>query len=257
MKLLALGDVVGERALAYLTRTLPKQRAALGADLVIANGENVCDIHGISPVAAEALLAAGVDIITSGNHVFDRRDIYSYLDESHTILRPLNYPPECPGVGARIVTSADGWQVLVMNVSGCVFMDALGNPFSAVQHALDSHRPKYDIAVLDIHAEATSEKLAIAHYFDGKLAAAFGTHTHVATADEQVLPNGTGYITDIGMTGPEGSILGVTPTAVIEKMRTHMPRRFTVAEGEIRAHGVLFDIDAAGGRTRRVERVTF
>ncbi|MBR7181856.1 MAG: YmdB family metallophosphoesterase [Clostridia bacterium] len=257
MKLLAIGDVVGERALAYLRRTLPEQRRLLGADLVIANGENVCDIHGISPAAAETLFEAGVDLITSGNHVFDRRDIYPYLDGGKKILRPANYPAECPGTGAEIVTSADGWQVLVINVSGCAFMDALGNPFSAVEHALAAHKPKYDIAVLDIHAEATSEKLAIAHAFDGRLAAVFGTHTHVQTADEQVLPQGTGYITDLGMTGPENSILGVTPTAVIEKLRTHMPRRFTVAEGEIRAHGVIFDIDCAAGRTRSVKRVVF
>ncbi|MBQ8357505.1 MAG: YmdB family metallophosphoesterase [Clostridia bacterium] len=257
MKILALGDVVGEQALRTLCAALPAQRRALGADLVIVNGENVCDIHGISPAAADALIGCGVDIITSGNHVFDRRDIYDYLENSHTLLRPINYPAECPGEGARIVTSADGWKVLVINVSGCAFMEALANPFSSVEHALDAMRGKYDLAVLDIHAEATSEKLALARYFDGRFAAVFGTHTHVQTADEQILPGGTGYITDLGMTGPVNGILGVRAEEVIFKSRTHLPRRFTVAEGEIRAHGALFDTDPVTGKCKSVKRVVF
>ena len=257
MKLLAIGDVVGERTLDYLARTLPKKRAELGADLVIANGENVCDIHGLSPAAAQALLDCGVDFITSGNHIFDRRDIYSFLEESHRIVRPANYPGECPGEGARIVTSADGWQILVINVSGNAFMEPLGDPFAAVQRALDSARGKYDAAVLDLHAEATSEKLAIAHCFDGRLAAVFGTHTHVQTADEQILPHGTGYITDLGMTGPKNGILGVRADAVIGKMRTHMPHRFLVADGKIEAHGALFEIDPIVGKTTAVRRIQF
>ena len=257
MKILALGDVVGEKALAYLSRHLPEQRRALGADLVIVNGENVCDVKGISPAAAEKLLAAGADLITTGNHVFDRRDVYEYLDSSHPLLRPLNYPAECPGEGSRVVVSADGWQVLVLNVSGCAFMEPLANPILSVERALDSYRGKYDIAVLDIHAEATSEKLAMAYSFDGRIAAMFGTHTHVQTADEQVLPNGSGYITDLGMTGPIHSVLGVCPDSVIRKNRTHMPARFTVADGEIRAHGALFDIDAAAGKCKSVKRIVF
>ena len=248
---------MGEQTLRYLAEKLPAARRALGADLVIANGENVCDVKGISPAAAESLLDHGVDILTSGNHVFDRRDIYDYLDSGKPLLRPLNYPAECPGEGSRVVTSADGWKVLVLNVSGCAFMEPLNNPFTSVERALDAHRGKYDVAVLDIHAEATSEKLALARYFDGRIGVIFGTHTHVQTADEQILPQGTGYITDLGMTGPKNSILGVTPAAVIGKMRTHMPHRFTVAEGEIAAHGALFDIDAATGKARAVQRIVF
>lgn len=257
MKILALGDVVGEQALRYLAGELPRQRRALGADLVIVNGENVCDVRGISPTAADALIEYGADIITSGNHVFDRRDIYDYLDRSKSLLRPINYPAECPGEGARIITSADGWRVLVINVSGCVFMDALANPFASVERALDGTRGKYDVAVLDVHAEATSEKIALARYFDGRIAAVFGTHTHVATADEQVLPNGTGYITDLGMTGPVDGVLGVCAEDVIFKSRTHLPRRFTVASGEISAHGALFELDPVTGKTRSVKRVVF
>ena len=257
MKILALGDVVGERTLQFLARTLPQKRRELGADLVIVNGENVCDIKGISPAAADALLDCGADIITSGNHVFDRRDAYAYLDSSKTLIRPLNYPPEAPGEGARVVVSADGWQVLVLNVSGCAFMDALANPIASVERALDSYRGKYDVAVLDIHAEATSEKLAIARYFDGRIAVMFGTHTHVQTADEQVLPGGSGYITDLGMTGPTDGILGVVSDAVIARNRTRLPQRFTVAGGEIRASGAFFDVDPSTGRVKAVSRVNF
>lgn len=257
MKILAIGDVVGEQALRYLATELPRQRRALGADLVIVNGENVCDVRGISPTAADALIEYGADILTSGNHVFDRRDIYDYLDRSKALLRPINYPAECPGEGARIVTSADGWRVLVINVSGCAFMDALANPFASVEHALDGMRGKYDLAVLDVHAEATSEKIALARYFDGRIAVIFGTHTHVATADEQVLPNGTGYITDLGMTGPVDGILGVCAEDVIFKSRTHLPRRFTVASGEIRAHGALFEVDPVTSKAKSVKRVVF
>lgn len=257
MKILAIGDVVGERALLHLRRTLDPLRRELSADLVIANGENVAEIKGLSPRQAEELIACGVDLITSGNHIFDRRDMYAYLDESHRVIRPINYPAACPGQGARVVTSADGYRVLVVNVSGCVYLDPLEDPFRAVERALDDARRQYDVAVLDIHAEATSEKLALARYFDGRFAAIFGTHTHVQTADEQILPNGTGYITDVGMAGPVCSILGVNPPDVIEKMRTHMPRRFTVAGGEIRANAVLFDVDAVTGKTRAVSRVNF
>ena len=257
MKILTLGDVVGEQALRFLATELPRQRQMLGADLVIVNGENVCDVRGISPTAADTLIEHGADVITTGNHVFDRRDIYDYLDRSKTILRPINYPAECPGEGARIVTSADGWRVLVINVSGCVFMEPLANPFTAVEHALDGARGKYDIAVLDVHAEATSEKIALARYFDGRIAAIFGTHTHVATADEQVLPLGTGYITDLGMTGPIDGVLGVCAEDVIFKSRTHLPRRFTVASGEIRAHGALFEVNPVTGKTQSVKRIAF
>ena len=257
MKLLALGDIVGMNTLPFLKKELPRKRAELNVDLVIANGENVCDIHGISPTAAETLFLSGVDLLTSGNHVFDRRDAHSFLDDSTSIVRPLNFPSACPGCGARIVTSRDGWRILVLNVSGCVFMDALGDPFRAIEYALTDMHGRYDAAVLDVHAEATSEKLAIAHAFDGELAAVFGTHTHVLTADEQILPRGTGYITDLGMCGPSDGIIGVQVEDVLAKFRTHMPTRFRVATGAPRATGALFDIDPINNKTLSVTRVVF
>ena len=257
MKLLAIGDVVGEATLAYLRRTLPEVRRQYGADLVIANGENACDIHGISKATAEALFDAGVDLITSGNHIFGRRDAASVLESNAPVIRPCNYPAECPGEGARMITSADGWQVLVVNVSGCVFMESLGNPFSSVRYALDHAKGRYDFAILDIHAEATSEKLALARYFDGEFAAIFGTHTHVQTNDAQILPNGTGYITDLGMTGPVNGILGVRAEDVILRNRLHLPQRFTVASGEIRASGALFEINPNNGTCLSAKPISF
>jgi len=257
MKILALGDLVGEAAVRYLNDTLWQKRRELGVDLVVANGENVCDIHGLSPRAAEQLVAAGVDLITSGNHIFDRRDADALFEGALPVIRPCNYPPVCPGEGARLVISAEGWRVLCVNVSGTAFMDPLGDPYRAVEAELDRFHRRYDFALLDVHAEATSEKMALAHYFDGRFAAVFGTHTHVATADEQILPGGAGYITDLGMTGPVDGILGVTAEAVIEKMRTRMPHRFTVAAGPVRASGALFEIDPVVGRALSVERITF
>lgn len=257
MKILALGDLVGEASVRYLTDTLWQKRKELGADLVVVNGENVCDVHGLSPRAAEQLVAAGADVITSGNHIFDRRDAAALFESELPVIRPCNYPSACPGEGARLVTSAEGWRVLCVNVSGTAFMEPLGDPYRAVEAELDRFYRRYDLALLDIHAEATSEKLALARYFDGRFAVVFGTHTHVATADEQVLPGGTGYITDLGMTGPTDGILGVCAEAVIEKMRTRMPHRFTVAAGPVRASGALFEVDAAGGRALSVSRITF
>lgn len=257
MKILALGDLVGEASVRYLSDVLWQKRRELGADLVVVNGENVCDIHGLSPKLAEQLVAAGVDLITSGNHIFDRKDAPALLEGALPVIRPCNYPSACPGEGARIVTSGEGWRLLCVNVSGTAFMEPLGDPYRAVETELDRFRRHYDFALLDVHAEATSEKLALARYFDGRFAAVFGTHTHVPTADEQVLPGGTGYITDLGMTGPTDGILGVKSEAVIEKMRTRMPHRFTVAEGPVCASGALFDIDPVNGRALAVARVVF
>ncbi len=257
MKILAIADGVGEQRRDYLRRNLPLARRAHGADLIIANGENVCDIHGLSPRCAEALFDAGVDFITSGNHIFDRRDTHQLLEDATRIIRPCNYPAECPGEGSKLITSADGWQILVVNVSGVAFMDALANPYTAVERELSAHRGRYDVAVLDIHAEATSEKIALARYFDGKFAAIFGTHTHVQTNDAQILPNGTGYLTDLGMTGPVNGVLGVTAEDVIFRARTHLPRRFTVAEGPIAAHGALFEINPGSGKCLAVKTVKF
>lgn len=254
LKILALGDVVGAGGVAYLRKNLWSVRERLGVRLCVCNGENATEIRGLSPEDAETLLDSGVDVLTMGNHTYGRRDLYAFLDDDARIVRPANYPAAAPGRGYTIA-DADGWRVLCINVMGRVFMEPLDSPFDAVERILAREAGNYDFALMDIHAEATSEKLALAHVFDGRIAAMFGTHTHVATADEQILPHGSGYITDLGMTGPENGILGTDAAVVIEKFRTSMPQRFSVADGVVRAHGALFEIDST--RCVSVKRVIF
>ena len=258
MKILAVGDVVGRRSIEYLSKTLRRTATSLGADFVVVNGENASEIHGISKTDAEALLDAGADLITLGNHAFGSRDLYGFLDDNtDVIIRPANYPAACPGVGYT-VQEVSGLRLLCMNLSGTAFMDQLDNPFSAVDRILEREKGDYDIALLDFHGEATSEKLAMGLHLDGRVQIVFGTHTHVPTADTRILPAGTGYVTDLGMTGPTNGILGTNAEAVLYKMRTHMPVRFTVADGPIEAQAVLFTLeDAKPHKCVKVERVTF
>ena len=255
MKILAIGDVVGQAGVAYLRANLRKIKQKYSADLVIVNGENAAEIHGIGQSDAEDIFYAGADVITTGNHAFGRYDIYSYLDDEKYILRPANFPGSAPGHGWCIVSVA-GLRVLVMNLQGNVSMKVtLANPFEAADSILKREAGNYDIAVLDFHAEATSEKLAMGYYLDGRVQVVFGTHTHVATANEQILPRGTGYITDIGMTGPDVSILGVATDCIIKGFTTAMPQRYRVADGKISSHGALFTI--SDDKCIKAERITF
>ena len=257
MRILALGDVVGHVAIDYLADKLWTFRSKEKIDFCVANGENATEIRGISAADAEALLGTGVDLITLGNHAFGMRDVYSYLDANeHSIIRPANYPTDAPGVGYT-VCDVNGWRVLCINVSGRVYLDPLASPFDTVDRILEREDGRYDLALLDIHAEATSEKLAIGRYFDGRIQILFGTHTHVPTADEQILPHGSGYITDLGMCGPVDGILGTDADAVIHRFRTLMPTRFSVASGAVRAQGVIFDVDESAKKVRSVRRVVF
>ena len=256
MKILAIGDIVGTRAGAYIKENLWRMRSSLGIDLVVANGENASEIHGISALDAEDILSSGVDIITLGNHTFGKKDICAMLNDSSYIIRPANYPPCVPGAGSTVV-NVGGWRVLCINALGTALMEAMACPFTTVDRILAREEGNYDFSILDFHAESTSEKMAIGRYFDGRINIIFGTHTHVATADEQILPSGTGYITDIGMTGPINGIIGADAQSVIERMRTKIPVYFKVADGEIRANGVVFDIDTDKGVVISVKRVTF
>ena len=256
MKILAIGDIVGTKSIDYLRDRLWGVRKKYGADMVIANGENATDIHGLSAPDAEDILSAGVDVITLGNHTYGRRDICALLGDSERIIRPANYPPMAPG-GGYIVVNIDGYRILCINILGTALMEALACPFATVDRILEREKGSYDLSIMDIHAEATSEKIALGRYFDGRINIMFGTHTHVPTADEQILPLGSGYITDLGMTGPVNGVIGTDAAAVIEKMRTKMPVRFRVADGDIVAMGALFDLDTYSGRVRSVERVRF
>lgn len=256
MKILAIGDVVGKGALAYLEKNLWSQRSRLGADMVVVNGENASDIYGIGAADAETLLSAGADLITLGNHAFGRRDIYAMLGDAVNIIRPANYPPLAPGGGYTVV-NVNGYKVLCINIMGTALMESLACPVATVDRILEREAGGYDFALMDIHAESTSEKIALARYFDGRIAVMFGTHTHVQTADEQILPKGSGYITDLGMTGPVNSVIGSDVGAVIERMRTKISCRLTVADGDVRATGALFDLDTDTGCVKSVTRVKF
>ena len=256
MKILTIGDIVGLKSVDYLCDRLFRIKSELGIDLTVANGENATEIHGISKREALAVFDAGVDVITLGNHAFGQRDICELLSEDYNIIRPANYPSLVPGIG-HIIVKHKGKRILCMNVLGNALMDAMACPFATVDEILDSEKGNYDLSILDIHAETTSEKIALARYFDGRINIIFGTHTHVQTADEQILPRGTGYITDLGMTGPQNSVIGTNVASVIEKFRTKMPTRFTVGDGEIRAHCALFEIDDETNKVKSVRRVRF
>ena len=251
MNILAIGDVVGSAGCKFLRSHLPSLKKLRHIDLVIANGENSADGNGISPASAQYLFDSGVDVITGGNHSFRRREIYDRYDEEETLLRPANFPPGAPGKGACIVDRGR-IQIGVINLMGVVYLENLDCPFAAADRLLEGMPP---ITVLDFHAEATGEKGALARYLDGRVSAVFGTHTHVQTADETILPGGTGFITDLGMTGPTDSVLGVKPELVIQKMRSKLPVRFETAKGDCRMDAVLFCIDEKTARTVSVERI--
>ena len=246
-RLLCFGDVVGEKSCFYLRRVLPELRKREGADLVIANGENSARRGGVDPESAEMLYAAGVDLITTGNHVFRQRSVYDLLDGADSLLRPCNYPATCPGKGYSIL-NLSGLKVLVINVMGTLFMESLTSPFESVERILEREAGNYDFALCDIHAEATGEKKAFATYFDSRIAAVFGTHTHIPTADLRILPGGTGYITDLGMVGGENSVLGMKNEIAVAKFTTRMPTYYEVAEGKTEAWGAIFDIDPDTGK---------
>lgn len=254
MRILALGDIVGTQTIEYLESILWNIRKEHRIDFVIANGENASEIRGVSARDAKRLLQAGVDVITLGNHAFGQKDLYPLLEQNESIIRPANFPANTPGMGYTIA-DACGYRILCINVCGRVNMDSYGDPFDAVEKILARESNTYDYAILDIHAEATSEKLALARVFDGKIHVIFGTHTHVPTADEQVLPNGSGYQTDLGMCGPHDGIIGTRTDCVLERMRNLMPARFAVAEGNIQAHGTIFELDDKS--TKSVRRIKF
>ncbi len=254
MRILAIGDIVGLRSIDYLRERLWKYRSENKIDFVVANGENVNDIFGIGSREADALLDTGIDVITTGNHAFGRKDIYDYLENSDKVIRPANYPVGTYGNGYT-VAMVDGFKVLCMNAQGTVYMDSLSSPFEAVDRILEREKGNYDISLLDFHAEATSEKVAMGYYLDGRVNIIFGTHTHITTADERILENGSAYITDIGMTGPVDSVLGVEKECILYRFTTKLPRHQKVADGKIEASGIIVDIDPYDKKVKSIERV--
>ena len=247
-KILAIGDICGPRSVEYLSKRLWALRKEHGINMVIANAENCAEPNGIDKASATTLFESGVDVITTGNHVFRKTSVFSYLDDQKYILRPLNFPSTNPGHGDCIIV-IDGYRVLVLNAMGSAYMDSSACPFEAIENALNRSKGEYDFAVLDIHAEATGEKKAIAYNFADRLSVCFGTHTHVQTNDACVLDGKCGYVTDIGMVGVQDSILGVKKECVIHKMKTKMLTKFDFAEGEIEGNGAIFEIDTSTGST--------
>ena len=252
MNILVIVDVVGSVGCRFLRAHLPALKKLKSVDLVICNGENSADGNGITPASAEFLFHSGVDVITTGNHAFRRREMYDYFDSCETVLRPANFPHGAPGRGV-LVYDMGRVQVGVVNLMGVVYMEPLDNPFDAADAILAQGLPK--ITLVDFHAEATGEKKSLAYSLDGRVSAVFGTHTHVQTADEQLLENGTAYISDLGMTGPIRSVLGVKPELTIEKMRRHLPVRFDLASDPCQMDCALFGVDDKTGHSLFVERI--
>lgn len=242
LKILCIGDVVGAAGCETIRAHLPQIRKTYGIDLVIANGENSAEGNGITPFSADHLFASGVDVITGGNHVFRRKEIFSYLDNNPMMVRPANYPVGAPGRGYTVVDTSHA-RVCVINLMGTVFMDSLENPFKTADAILASEEAKGAVTLVDFHAEATSEKRSMGFYLDGRVSAVFGTHTHVPTADACLLPHGTAYITDLGMAGPIESVLGVEPKLTIRRFLTKMPVRFSNASGPCSLNGIILDIN--------------
>lgn len=248
MRILCIGDVVGKIGCEFLRSKLPAFKKVEGVDFTVCNGENSADGNGITPSSSQFLFDSGVDAITLGNHTFRRKEVYEYLDDTPYIIRPANFPDgTTPGAGYCTVDMGRV-QITCINLMGTMYMDnGLESPFDKIDKILEKNENK--IIIVDFHAETTSEKLAMAHYLDGRVSVIFGTHTHVQTSDCHVLTKGTGYITDLGMTGPINSVLGVKPEIVIEKFKTRLPVRFDIKKDECKMECAIFDIDEKSGKT--------
>ena len=251
-RVLAVGDVVGGPGMERVRRRLRQLKCSTGADFVVVNGENA-SVVGITPNQAEDILDAGADAITLGNHSFSKREIVDYLEESRRILRPANYAPQVPGKGWTVLESPFGEVTLIDLIGRCGMDYGPDNPFLLIEKLLSQVKTKF--ILVELHAEATSEKLAMGYLLDGRVSAVWGTHTHVPTADARVLPKGTGYVTDLGMTGPRDSVLGIRPELSIAKFRGDLPERYRWADGPTKMEAVLFTLDSETGKCLRAERV--
>ena len=257
MKILALGDVTDPKAIAYLRERLWNFRREKNIDFTVVNAENANFIFGASVEQAEELLSAGADVLTGGNHTLQNRLIYSTLENSEKVIRPVNFPSTAPGSGYTIL-DCNGYKLLIINALGKMHIEpTLDGPIDCIERVLQREDGNYDFSILDFHAEATGEKGIIGRYFDGRIDIIYGTHTHVPTADARILPNGSAFITDIGMCGVCESILGIDIASVVEKYVTSMPVRYTPATGDIEAQGVIFTIDEACKKVTKIEQVRF
>lgn len=255
MKILFIGDIVGSPGREAVKGLVPQLQKEYGLDFVVANAENAAGGSGITAAVARDLFESGVNALTSGDHIWKKHEIFEIIDKDERILRPLNFPAGVPGRGACLFKAKNGASIGVVNVNGRVFMEALECPFKTAKLAVEELSKATKSIIVDIHAEATSEKVALGWYLDGKVSAVMGTHTHVQTADEKILPGGTAYITDVGMTGPLDSVIGRKVEDVLERFLTSIPVRFEVASENIQLQGVILDIDDDTGRARSIVRV--
>ena len=254
-RLLFLGDIIGEPGRKAVIDTVPRLKEEWGVDFIVANGENAAAGRGITPKLTIDLLRAGIAVITTGDHVWDQKELAGFIGSEPRLLRPINYPDGTPGNGSIVLETAKT-RVGVINVQGRTFMlPALENPFLALEQVVAKMREETQVIFVDVHAETTSEKIAVGRFLDGKVSAVAGTHTHVQTADEQIFPGGTAFICDAGMCGPTESILGREIGPIVQRFRTSMPVNFPVARGEVKLHGLLVDIDEPTGRALAVTRV--
>ncbi|NQT22003.1 MAG: TIGR00282 family metallophosphoesterase [Candidatus Omnitrophica bacterium] len=255
MKILLVGDIVGRPGREAVKKLLPGLVKKKNIEFVVANGENAAGGSGMTPAISEELLSYGIDVLTSGDHIWKKKEIMDYIATSRNLLRPLNYPKEAPGWGSTVVKSKNNFTIAVVNLAGRVFMSPLECPFRTVAEEVKKLKERTSIIVVDFHAEATSEKIALGWHLDGKVSALIGTHTHVQTADEKILPEGTAYITDAGMTGPFDGVIGRKKEQILTRFITEIPIRFEMAEGDIRLNGVIVDVDEKTGKALAIERV--
>lgn len=255
MRILFIGDIVGKAGRQAIEEVLEEVVAEYKIEFTIANGENAAGGMGITPSIAVEILDQGVDVLTSGNHIWAKKEIVPFLDEESRILRPANYPPKVPGRGSGIFHTRNGQRLGVLNLEGRVFMKHLDCPFRVGEKEVELLRKETDIILVDFHAEATSEKMAMGWFLDGKVSAVLGTHTHVQTSDDRILDEGTAYISDVGMTGPMDSVIGIRKEIALERLLTQIPWKFDVAKEAIELQGVVIDVDSKTGRSRSIQRI--
>jgi metallophosphoesterase (TIGR00282 family) len=255
MRILFIGDIVGKAGRQAMEGVLEKVIAGYKIEFTVANGENAAGGMGITPSIAIEILDQGVDVLTSGNHIWAKKEIVPFLDEELRILRPANYPPKVPGRGSGIFHSRSGQKVGVLNLEGRVFMKHLDCPFRVGEKEVELLRKETNIILVDFHAEATSEKMALGWFLNGRASAVLGTHTHVQTSDERILDEGTAYISDVGMTGPLDSVIGIRKEIALERLLTQIPWKFDVAKEEIELQGVVIDVDSKTGKSANIQRI--
>jgi metallophosphoesterase (TIGR00282 family) len=255
LKVLFIGDIIGEPGRKMARAQLRGMQETLRPDLIIANGENAAGGFGITPEIADELLFLGIDVLTSGNHVWDKKEIEPYLAKQDRLIRPANYPEGNSGYGSVVVSTENAGKAAILNLEGRVFMSNLEDPFRVAEREIETLKKQTPVVIIDFHAEATSEKIALAWHLDGKASAVIGTHTHVQTADERVLPGGTAFITDAGMTGPTNSVIGVKKEQAIARFLYQTPHRFEIPKGPAHLDAVVIDIDSSTGKAKAIERI--